>query len=125
MHKPHSKKMRMSELASSVIRQFQTTDSVSHQESNVNLLLSGNVEKIAIKGKKKTGAENGNGVTPPKDEDHLVDMKYITTHSGLSDKFFYALIRRGAFPRPIKIGRSSRWKMSEFKQWIEERAAAR
>ena len=60
------------------------------------------MDKVAIKGKKKTGAENSNGITPPKEEDRLVDMKYITTHSGLSDKFFFALVRRGAFPRPIK-----------------------
>ncbi|MEB7950740.1 AlpA family phage regulatory protein [Klebsiella aerogenes] len=52
-------------------------------------------------------------------------MKYIVSTSGLTNKFFYALIKRGAFPRPIKLGRASRWKMSEFKQWIEERAAAR
>lgn len=58
-------------------------------------------------------------------DDSLVDMKYIVSTSGLTNKFFYALIKRGAFPRPIKLGRASRWKMSEFKQWIEERAAAR
>lgn len=66
-------------------------------------------------------------IVPPgyNQDDILVDMKYITAYSGLSDKYFYVLIKRKVFPRPIKLGRASRWKMSEFKQWIEQRAAAR
>lgn len=58
-------------------------------------------------------------------DDFLIDMKYIVSKSGLTNKFFYAQIKRGLFPSPIKLGRSSRWKKSEFEQWIEERIAAR
>lgn len=58
-------------------------------------------------------------------EDPLVDMKYLVSHSGLSDKYFYSLIKRGMFPKPIKLGRSSRWRKSEYEKWVAERIAAR
>lgn len=40
--------------------------------------------------------------------DKMVDMAFITEFTGLSDKWFYKLIQDGLFPKPIKIGRSSR-----------------
>lgn len=54
-------------------------------------------------------------------ENILLSMKDITAHSNLSDKHFYALIKRGLFPRPLKIGRSSRWRKSEYETWLDER----
>ncbi|WP_407254617.1 helix-turn-helix transcriptional regulator, partial [Escherichia coli] len=53
-------------------------------------------------------------------DDRLVDMKYMVSNSGLTNKFFYAQIKKGLFPSPIKLGRSSRWKLSEYEQWIEQ-----
>ncbi|WP_435955060.1 helix-turn-helix transcriptional regulator [Dryocola sp. BD626] len=53
--------------------------------------------------------------------DKLVDMVFITEFTGLSDKWFYKLISEGKFPKPIKPGRSSRWKESELKEWLKER----
>lgn len=53
--------------------------------------------------------------------DKLVDMVFITTLTGLTDKWFYKLIKDGMFPRPIKLGRSSRWRESEVRQWLTER----
>nr|WP_072011448.1 AlpA family phage regulatory protein [Kluyvera ascorbata] len=52
-------------------------------------------------------------------------LDFITAYTGLSDKYFYALIKKGMFPRPIKLSRSSRWKKSELDKWIEERVAKR
>ncbi|ENC8084635.1 helix-turn-helix transcriptional regulator, partial [Escherichia coli] len=46
-------------------------------------------------------------------DDQMVDMAFITQLTGLTDKWFYKLIRDGAFPAPIKLGRSSRWLKSE------------
>ncbi len=43
----------------------------------------------------------------------MVDMAFITQLTGLTDKWFYKLIKDGAFPAPIKLGRSSRWLKSE------------
>lgn len=53
--------------------------------------------------------------------DKLVDMVFITEFTGLSDKWFYKLISEGKFPKPIKLGRSSRWKESELKDWLLKR----
>ncbi|MEI9746114.1 AlpA family transcriptional regulator [Enterobacter ludwigii] len=55
--------------------------------------------------------------------DRLVNMVFITTYTGLSDKWFYQLIQDGKFPKPIKLGRSSRWLKSEIEAWVLERIA--
>ncbi|HGM9963935.1 TPA: helix-turn-helix transcriptional regulator [Providencia stuartii] len=54
-------------------------------------------------------------------DDQLVDIKFITHLTGLTDKWFYKLIQDGEFPKPIKLGRSSRWLKSEVEQWLKER----
>ncbi|MDA5483517.1 AlpA family phage regulatory protein, partial [Yersinia intermedia] len=38
-------------------------------------------------------------------EDPLIDMTFITTFTGMTDKWFYKLIKDGDFPKPIKLGR--------------------
>lgn len=53
--------------------------------------------------------------------DKMVDMAFITNFTGLSDKWFYKLISEGQFPKPIKMGRSSRWLYSEVESWVQER----
>ncbi|HDZ1137291.1 TPA: AlpA family transcriptional regulator [Klebsiella pneumoniae] len=57
-------------------------------------------------------------------EDKLVDMLFITNITGLTDKWFYKLIKDGEFPKPIKLGRSSRWLQSEVENWLRERVKA-
>lgn len=51
-------------------------------------------------------------------DDKMVDMKFITEFTGLTDKWFYKLISEGQFPKPIKLGRSSRWMQSEVEVWV-------
>lgn len=53
--------------------------------------------------------------------DKMVDMKFITEFTGLTDKWFYKLISEGQFPKPIKLGRSSRWLESEVAKWVNEK----
>ncbi|HCM62118.1 MAG TPA: hypothetical protein DIT05_06170 [Morganella sp. (in: Bacteria)] len=53
-------------------------------------------------------------------DDQFVDIKFITHLTGLSDKWFYKLIKDGEFPKPIKLGRSSRWLKSEIENWLQE-----
>lgn len=55
--------------------------------------------------------------------DQFIDMKFITKLTGLTDKWFYKLIQDGEFPKPIKLGRSSRWLRSEIEQWLQNRIA--
>ncbi|EMN9019195.1 AlpA family transcriptional regulator [Morganella morganii] len=56
-------------------------------------------------------------------DDPLVDMKEITKLTGLTDKWFYKQIQEGKFPKPIKLGRSSRWLKSEVEAWLQARIA--
>ncbi|AJJ05499.1 helix-turn-helix transcriptional regulator [Yersinia pseudotuberculosis] len=53
--------------------------------------------------------------------DQLVTMTFITQLTGLTDKWFYKLIKEGEFPKPIKLGRSSRWLQSEVEAWLKQR----
>ncbi|AYH04364.1 helix-turn-helix transcriptional regulator [Pectobacterium parmentieri] len=53
--------------------------------------------------------------------DQFVDMAFITQLTGLTDKWFYKLIQLGEFPKPIKLGRSSRWLQSEVETWLQQR----
>ncbi|EJD6039909.1 MAG TPA: hypothetical protein DIT05_01470 [Morganella sp. (in: Bacteria)] len=61
--------------------------------------------------------------TPSLLDEPLVDMKFITKFTGLTDKWFYKLIQDGQFPKPIKFGSSSRWFRSEVDAWLQERIA--
>ncbi|TXE24841.1 helix-turn-helix transcriptional regulator [Serratia ureilytica] len=54
-------------------------------------------------------------------EDQFVDMAFITSLLQMTDKWIYKLIKDGVFPRPIKLGRSSRWLKSEVENWLQER----
>ena len=54
-------------------------------------------------------------------EDQFIDMKFITQLTGLSDKWFSKLIQDGLFPKPIKLGRASRWLKSDVEAWLSYR----
>lgn len=56
-------------------------------------------------------------------EDPLIDMTFITAYTHMTDKWFYKLIKDGEFPKPIKLGRSSRWFKSEVENWVQQRIA--
>ncbi len=56
-------------------------------------------------------------------DDQMVDMAFITQLTGLTDKWFYKLIKDGGFPAPIKMERSSRWLKSEVEAWLQARIA--
>ncbi|ENS0171314.1 helix-turn-helix domain-containing protein [Citrobacter freundii] len=62
--------------------------------------------------------------TPSLLEDLFVDMAFITRLTGLTDKWFYKLIKDGEFPKPTKFGRSSRWRKSEVEAWLQARIDA-
>jgi len=58
---------------------------------------------------------------PSLTEDQFVDMAFITNLFQMTDKWIYKLIKDGTFPKPIKLGRSSRWLKSEVEAWLQER----
>ncbi|MFP1907963.1 helix-turn-helix transcriptional regulator [Lonsdalea quercina] len=51
----------------------------------------------------------------------LVDLKFICENTGLSRAYIYKLMSNDLFPKPLKLGRASRWYLSEFKDWMGSR----
>ena len=57
-------------------------------------------------------------------DDQFVDMKFITSFTTLSDKWFYKQIQDKKFPKPIKFGRKSLWLKSEVEYWAMQKILA-
>jgi predicted DNA-binding transcriptional regulator AlpA len=55
----------------------------------------------------------------------LFTFAILAAYVAMGRSRIYALINEGKFPRPLKIGRSSRWLKSEIDTWISEQVAAR
>jgi prophage regulatory protein len=51
--------------------------------------------------------------------DALLSMAELTVKVSLSDTVIYDRIKAGTFPRPVHVGRASRWVASEVDRWIE------
>jgi prophage regulatory protein len=49
----------------------------------------------------------------------LLSIKEVTQIVGFKTSTIYKFIKTKNFPKPIKIGRSSRWKFSDVKKWIK------
>lgn len=41
---------------------------------------------------------------------------------GFSAKHIYHLIKTNQFPKPIKIGRASLWRLSDINDWVNQQA---
>lgn len=50
----------------------------------------------------------------------LLSAKEVSKLVGFNVDWIYKKIAKGEFPKPIKIGRSSRWQYTEIMQWIDE-----
>ena len=53
----------------------------------------------------------------------LIDMPVVCSICGVKKTFIYDLLRNPAsdFPRPVRIGRLSRWPESAVYQWVQNR----
>lgn len=63
--------------------------------------------------------QSNNNVVDTSNQYRLIDMKQITLLIGMTDKWIYSLIQKQQFPKPIKLGRSSRWRLSDIEAWID------
>lgn len=48
----------------------------------------------------------------------LLDIKKLTAITSLSQSLIYKLIAENKFPKPVKIGRASRWRDSDIQDYI-------
>ncbi|HCD2515234.1 TPA: AlpA family transcriptional regulator [Citrobacter freundii] len=55
--------------------------------------------------------------------DSLIDMKFITSDCLFTDKWIYKLISLGRFPKPIKLGRMSRWRAGYYYAWRDSHSS--
>ncbi len=67
-------------------------------------------------------------LVPPSDPpriDPMLSLERVQDAVGLKHSTIYLLMKRGEFPRCIKLtARTVRWKQSEILKWLEERTAA-
>ena len=48
----------------------------------------------------------------------LMDSKTVQAVIGIKESTLYALMKRGQFPKPIKVGRRSLWIPEEVGVWV-------
>ena len=53
-------------------------------------------------------------------EERLLTLREVVDLVSFKRSTIYKFIREGIFPRPLKIGYSSRWKLSDIKKWMEQ-----
>lgn len=63
-------------------------------------------------------------MTPPSITDRLLRISEVGQMVSLSTSQIYQLVREGDFPRPLKVGASSRWRESDIGRWIDAKAQA-
>lgn len=59
----------------------------------------------------------------PYTTDRLLPLPAVIHATGFSAPTIYRKIATGEFPRPVKIGRASRWSENDVQIWIEARKA--
>lgn len=58
--------------------------------------------------------------------DALLNMHAVSAQTGLSRSTLHRLRKRGAFPRPTRVGeRCVRWSAAEIDQWVQDQLAGR
>lgn len=55
----------------------------------------------------------------------LLPFNALSAYVSFGRSRIYQLIQEGSFPRPIKIGKSSRWVVAEINRWLENQIALR
>ena len=50
----------------------------------------------------------------------LLTIKDVVNIVGFKTSTIYKFIKTKNFPRPVKIGRSSRWRISDVNKWLEQ-----
>lgn len=58
-------------------------------------------------------------------EDRLLTLHDVRKFTGLGTATIYRYMHDGRFPKPVKLGRTTRWVESELMAWLEARKAER
>jgi excisionase family DNA binding protein len=49
----------------------------------------------------------------------LIRAEDVARMMGVSERTLWRLLSAGKLPQPVRIGRSTRWRLAEVRQWIE------
>jgi len=52
--------------------------------------------------------------------ERLITIKEVTQIVGFKRSTIYKFIQQNKFPSPFKIGKSSRWKLTDIQKWMEQ-----
>ena len=52
-------------------------------------------------------------------EPELLMVEQVAQMVGLGIRTIWSKVSAGEFPRPVRIGRATRWRRSEILQWID------
>ena len=53
-------------------------------------------------------------------EEKLLPLKDVISIVGFKQSTIYKFMRTRSFPKPVKIGRSSRWRLSDINSWLKQ-----
>jgi predicted DNA-binding transcriptional regulator AlpA len=70
----------------------------------------------------RRGKQAGRQTAPSVDAQCAVEMVNATTAAGIvgvSRRSWSRLVAAGRAPKPIRLGRSARWRVAELRGWIE------
>lgn len=58
-------------------------------------------------------------------KDRFIRRQEVELIAGRSRSSIYTMIAAGKFPKPVRIGGSTRWSLREVESWVEARLAER
>jgi len=53
-------------------------------------------------------------------EEKFLTIKDVTNKVGFKTSTIYKYIKENKFPKPVKFGKSSRWKLTDIDQWMQK-----
>lgn len=53
-------------------------------------------------------------------EEKFITLKEVVEICGFKKSTIYKFIKTRNFPQPLKIGKSSRWKLSKIMEWMNQ-----
>lgn len=58
------------------------------------------------------------------DNDRFIKIEEVVNIVGLSQSRVYAMVKCGDFPKPVKLGKASRWSLATVREWMAARVRA-
>lgn len=55
----------------------------------------------------------------------LINLSEVMLRTGFKKTAIYSWVKKGTFPQPVKIGRSTRWSSEEVEAWIQNKLDSR